>query len=162
MRSNTVSSVHIPRDVHWLVNPDIVGQLVPTVVVGEERVVISDVKRSILSQAGQRLTHIQLLMPTHLKEQAKHARRSWSNSHVRSATLTLGGGSYPPLSQMPHGSVELFDVREPFCFSHAQKNSVSLGCPGRSTGMLPAQLRPNGNVIFGNGCVTWKSAMQIH
>ena len=64
----------------------------------------------------------------------------------------------PPLSQMPQGLLLVSSVNDPGEFSQAQKKSVSLGCPGLSTGMLPAQFRGNGQVTLGSGFVTWKSA----
>ena len=69
--------------------------------------------------------------------------------------------THPPLSHMPHGSslrCPAPAVKEPFSFSKPQKKSVLLGCPARSTGMFPAQLRGRGNVTFGKGPLTWKSA----
>ena len=42
------------------------------------------------------------------------------------------------------------EVRDPFAFSNAQKKSVSLGCPARFTGILPAKLRVKVKVTFGS------------
>ena len=69
-------------------------------------------------------------------------------------------GAYPPLSQIPHGTPArsfAAAVREPSVFSHAQKKSVLLGWPGRSTGMFPAKLRDSDQETPGKGSVTWKS-----
>jgi hypothetical protein len=63
---------------------------------------------------------------------------------------------------MPQGASLEFEVREPFSFSNAQKKSVLFGCPGRSTGILPAQLLPRGNETFGNESFTWKSARDVN
>lgn len=72
----------------------------------------------------------------------------------------------PPLSQRPHGSLlsPALAVRDPFCFSKAQKNSVLLGWSGLSTGMFPAKLRATGKVTLGNCSVTSKSVgvMSMH
>ena len=74
--------------------------------------------------------------------------------------------THPPCSQMIHGSV-LFTagaVNEPFCptFSHAQKKSVSLGCPALFTGIFPAKLRGRGPVMLGSLSVTSKSGSGIN
>jgi hypothetical protein len=64
---------------------------------------------------------------------------------------------HPPFSQIAHGSLLLspaFATRDPFSRSAAQKNKVLFGAPGRSTGMLPAHVRPMGNETLGNVAVT--------
>lgn len=66
--------------------------------------------------------------------------------------------THPPCSQTNHGSVLPFVVSDPFSFSKAQKNRVSLSCPARFTGMLPAKLRVSGNVTLGRLSLTWKSS----
>jgi hypothetical protein len=78
--------------------------------------------------------------------------------------LECRSNTYPPFSQIPHGSPErspALAVNEPFSRSQAQKNRVSLGKPARSTAMLPAQLRVSGKEAFGSGCVTWKSVLPL-
>ena len=69
--------------------------------------------------------------------------------------------TYPPCNQMIQGSRLVSfagTVRDPFCFSNAQKNRVSLGCPARLTGMLPAKLRVKGTVTLGRASFTSKSS----
>lgn len=69
-------------------------------------------------------------------------------------------GSYPPLSQIPQGSWfagVLGTVKEPLVFSTPMKKSVSLGWPGRCTGILPAYNFPKSNVTLGSFLVTSKS-----
>ena len=84
----------------------------------------------------------------------------------RQSSRTEDARAHPPWSQMIHGSVLSAlagAVREPFwpTFSNAQKKSVSLGCPARLTGMLPAKLRGSEPVMFGSVCVTSKSAVIV-
>jgi hypothetical protein len=69
-----------------------------------------------------------------------------------------------PFNHIPHGSSSLSlapAVNEPFSFSNAQKNSVSLGWPARWTGIFPAQFRGRLHVILGNGSVTSKSMERV-
>ena len=69
--------------------------------------------------------------------------------------------TYPPCNQMIQGSRLVSfagTVREPFCFSNAQKNRVLLGCPARLTGIFPAKLRVKGTVTLGRASLTSKSS----
>ena len=52
-------------------------------------------------------------------------------------------------------------VSDPSSFSNAQKKSVLLGWPSRSTAMLPAKLRGSVQVTFGNASVTSKSVAGV-
>ena len=68
--------------------------------------------------------------------------------------------TYPPCNQMIQGSRLIpfaGTVKDPFCFSNAQKNRVSLGCPARLTGIFPAKLRAKGTVTLGRASLTSKS-----
>ena len=145
---------------HRLIYPNKVGKLVPAEVVREQRVVISHMKRPVLQKpeniAPSRYASdlLRRTVPTGWGTLVCKSRSKFHNQEGQ-----MNNGPYPPFNQMPHGSVldPASAVKESFCVSQAQKNSVSLGWSGRSTGMFPAQLRPTGNVRLGSDCVTWKS-----
>lgn len=91
---------------------------------------------------------------------AKHSTRTRPNLKSNLAINGYAKRTHPPCSQMIQGSSLLLfagAVKEPFCFSNAQKNNVSFGCPARLTGMLPAKLLVKGTVTFGKESLTSKS-----
>lgn len=100
---------------HWLVDPHVVRDVCPSIIVARRTVITADIYRSVLK----------------LVERETRRRNRILTPKRRPYMLDDPG---PPLSHIPHGSVLVplaSAVSEPFSFSNAQKNSVSLGCPSR-------------------------------
>ncbi len=87
----------------------VVSNSIPTEVVRSHAIVSSKPERAILIEALSKVPIYGLTILT---------------SKRNPAILDEPG---PPFNQMPHGSVLLASVSDPFCFSAAQKKSVSFG-----------------------------------
>lgn len=151
------------RNEHWLIDPHVVRYCIPgKFCVWRHGVVAIDMHWSILNgnldwQTGCNIDYTDFKKhPCHTGGPRSEYR--WQEYTLISILLVKSAApAHPPFNQIPHGSVLVFDVNEPFWCSKAQKKRVSLGWSARRTGRFPAKLRVKGNVTFGSGSMTSKS-----